>query len=142
MKKLFSLLFFVAITIATIAQSTAPRYGIAKNQDNTGRVLTFNYSVINDAAGADSTISFPNAYQTTYTVNMLDSLTFKQPNVTASYVSDKIEIIASGASGTKLKFYGTYWKSTGSAILSANGRAVIDFVFDGAVWVETNRTVQ
>lgn len=142
MKKLFSLLFFVAITIATIAQSTAPRYGIAKNQDNTGRVLTFNYSVINDAAGADSTISFPNAYQTTYTVNMLDSLTFKQPNVTASYVSDKIEIIASGASGTKLKFYGTYWKSTGSAILSTNGRAVIDFVFDGAVWVETNRTVQ
>jgi hypothetical protein len=142
MKKLFCLLFFVAITVASFAQSVTPRYGTAKNQDNTGRVLTYNYLSVTDATGADSTVSFPNAYQTTYTVSMRDSLTFKQPNVTTSYATDKIEIIAIGASGTILKFYGSYWKSSGSATLSTNGRAVVDFVFDGTYWVETNRNVQ
>ena len=40
MKKLFSLLFLIAIVAFANAQSTTPRFGTAKNDDNTGRVCT------------------------------------------------------------------------------------------------------
>ena len=77
-----------------------------------------------------------------YGSNPAPLLTPQQTNIVSSYAGDNIKIIATGASGTKIKFYGTYWKTTGTATLSTTGRAVIDLVFDGAYWVEANRTVQ
>lgn len=142
MKKLFSLFLLLAIAYTVSAQSTSPRFGTAKNQDNTGRVLTNAYASKTDAAGADSVLLVPNAYQTIYRLSLVDSFYFKSPTVTSSYAGDKLVIVASGASGTKVKFAGTNFISAGTATLSTNGRAVLNFIFDGAKWVESGRVVQ
>ena len=143
MKKLFSIIALSIFTVAAVnAQSTSPRFGTAKNQDNTGRVLTYAYTTWTDAAGADSTTVTPNAWQTIYRVALTDSFYVKSPSVGRSYAGDNVVIVASGSSGAKLKFAGTNWISAGTATLSGGGRAVIKFIFDGAKWVEAYRTVQ
>lgn len=143
MKKFIFLMLLTISGLAVIAQSTSPRFGTAKNQDNTGRVLTYTYVSVTDAAGADSVTATPAAFETIYRVSLTDSLTMSQPVVTKSYAGDNITIIASAASGTpKLKFYGSYWQTAGTATLSTGLRAVIKLVFDGSKWVEASRVVQ
>lgn len=142
MKKLISFLFVLFAFVAVNAQSTKPRFGIVAGDDNTGRVLTYAYKTITEVAGADSTALYPNAFHTIVRVALTDSFYFKSPVVTKSFAGDNIVIVASGASGTKLKFAGTNFISAGTATLSSLGRAVIRFIFDGAKWVETGRLVQ
>jgi len=143
MKNLFSIAILIAFVATSFAQSTSPRFGTGNNQDNTGRALTYKYVSVTDAAGADSVIAKPSAFQTIYRVTLTDSLTFKQPVVTTSYAGDNMIIICSAATGTpKLKFTGSNWLTAGSATLSTNLRSVIRLVFDGAKWVETGRYTQ
>lgn len=128
--------------VAVNAQSTSPRTGLGANNDMTGRALTWNYQSITDAAGADSVLLATNAYTHTVRLALVDSFYFKSPNVKKVYAADRLFIIASGASGAKVKFAGTNFISAGTATLSTNGRAVISFIFDGAKWVEESRYVQ
>ena len=136
----------ILIFVGAMAQSTAPRWGTLKNQDNTGRVITYKLLPIVDAVGTDSVIVKPNASQTLITVTLVDSLCLKQPVIAQCALGDKMTIIASAASGTPvIKFSGTNWKVSGTggrAKLSTNLRAVIELVFDGSKWVESYRTVQ
>lgn len=124
------------------AQSTSPRFGTTPNADNTGRVLTYKYQSIVDASGADSISLYPSAFNTIVRVALTDNYTFKQPNIRNSKAGDVIQIVASGASGTILKFSGSYFQTAGTATLSTGGRAVISLIFDGAKWVEASRVVQ
>lgn len=125
------------------AQSTSPRFGTTKNQDNTGRVLNYVYVTATDVAGADSVTSRANAWTTIYRVVLLDSLTFKAPVVTNCRAGDNIIIVASAASGTPfLKFNGTNWITAGTMTMTTRLRGVIKLIFDGAKWVETGRYVQ
>lgn len=129
--------------IATVsAQSTSPRWGTGPNNDNTGRALTYAYSSIVDATGADSAFVYPNAYSSTIRVTLTDSIYLNFSNIKKSFASDHVIIVASGASGTKVKFSTANVISTGTATLSAGGRAVIKFIFDGVKWVEDDRAVQ
>lgn len=130
-----------AVTAAD-AQITSPRFGTAKNQDNTGRVLTYKLVSVTDAAGADSVTIAPSAWETIYKIAVLDSLTFKSPTVTNSYYGDKIVFQVTGTSGKMIKFTGTNWVSAGTATLSAGLNAIITFRFNGAKWVEESRVVQ
>lgn len=142
MKKFISFLFVLFAFVAVNAQSIKPRFGTVPGDDNTGRVLTYAYKTVTEVAGADSTLLVPSAWQTIVRVSLADSIYFKSPVVTKSYAGDNIVIVASGASGTKVKFAGTNFISAGTATLSTSGRAVIRFIFDGAKWVETGRLVQ
>lgn len=143
MKKFLSVMVFM-VGLATIAsaQSTSPRFGTLKNQDNTGRVLNYNFVSVTDAAGADSVVARPAAWETIYKVAVLDSITFKQPVVTKCYAGDIITIIATGTSGDLIKFTGSNWVSAGTATLSSGLNAIIRFRFNGAKWVEESRVVQ
>ncbi|CAB4136040.1 hypothetical protein UFOVP579_12 [uncultured Caudovirales phage] len=142
MKNLIVLLIaLVSFTLTTTAQSTTPRWGNGVSSDNTGRALNWKYQTVTDATGADSTTLAPSAYQTVVRVAVIDSFYFKSPVVTKSYAGDNLMIVASGASGKKVKFAGTNFISAGTATISTNGRAVICFIFDGAVWVEKSRVV-
>lgn len=142
MKKLFAIIFLLAISVVMYGQSTSPRFGTLKNQDNTGRVLTFKTVSLTDATGVDTLSITPNAFTTYVKIAMKDSLTVK-PVVTTSYYGDQLIIICTATTGTPfLKFTGSNWLSAGKATLSSNLRAVIKFVFDGAKWVETGRYVQ
>lgn len=141
MKKLLFILL-VAMSFTASAQYTSPRFGTVPGEDNTGRTLTYGFRKINDAAGADSTTIFTNVYSSVLQVAMVDSFTFKSPNVKQSYATDRLTIVATGASGNKVKFTGSNWIAAGTATLSTGGRAVINFIFDGAKWVEAGRVVQ
>jgi hypothetical protein len=142
MKKLSFLIAFVAVSVFATAQSTTPRYGSGVGNDNTGRVLTYKYQTASDAVGADTVTLSPNAWETIVRIAVVDSVVIGNPNVTRSYAGDNIKIVASGASGKKVKFSGSNILSAGTATLSSVGRAVITLVFDGAKWVESCRTVQ
>jgi len=133
---------FAFVGLVSNAQHTTPRFGTVPGDDNTGRVLTYKYISSTDGSGADSLYLIPSAYKTIIRVALTDSFTLKNPSVIKSYTGDNIVIVASGGSGKKLKFTGANWLSTGTATLSSVGRAVITFIFDGAKWVEVDRTVQ
>ena len=142
MKNLIILILLAFIGTTVSAQSTSPRFGTSAKDDNTGRVLTYSKLSATDAAGADSTVLYTNAYSTVVAIALTDSFTLKSPAVKKCFYSDRMTIIASGASGKKLKFTGTNWVTAGTATLSSGGKAVINFVFDGAKWVEEARVVQ
>lgn len=142
MKKFISFLFLLVAFVAVNAQSTSPRFGTAKNQDNTGRILTYNLISVADAAGADSVTIVPSAWETIVKVAALDSITFKSPTVTKSYYGDNLTIMVSGTSGDLVKFTGSNWLSAGTATLSSGAVAVIRFRFNGSKWIEESRVVQ
>lgn len=141
MKKIITIVAVLFAT-ATFSQSTSPRFGTLKNQDNTGRAVTYKYQSIKDAAGADSANVAPSAYQTIVRVALVDSFTLKNPTVTQCYSGDVVKVVVSGASGNKLKIVGANWISAGTATLSSGARAVISFIFDGSKFVELSRVVQ
>lgn len=131
---------FIGVSVS--AQSTSPRFGTLKNQDNTYRVLTLKKAAIVDAAGNDTVSVSPNAFFSYVTCDAVDSVTVKIGSVANSYFGDNIQLIVSGTSGKKVKFIGSNLLTAGTATLSSNGRAVVTFVFDGAKWVESARVVQ
>ena len=143
MKKTILALALLAVVFFVNAQSAAPRFGTAKNQDNTARVLTYAYITGTDGTGADTLKTVPSNFYTYYRIsNVSDSTGISITNTSQSYAGDNITVIASGNSGGFVKFIGSNWLSTGKATLSTNGRAVINFVFDGTKWVEACRDVQ
>ena len=143
MKKLLSIYVLLFVVIwGACGQSTSPRFATAKNGDNTGRVINYGYVTVTDTAGAD-TANISTIYGvTTIRVTAIDSITININSVTSAYAADVINIVASGASGKKIKIIGTNVVTAGTATLSSNLRAVISFIFDGAKWVESSRVVQ
>jgi hypothetical protein len=150
---LISLIFIVCI--ASFGQYTYPRVGATSTDDNTARTLTYKYVVVIEKAGFDSIVPRPNAYQTTYKVSVTnDSIRFSSPVLTNCYFGDIIRIVITGTSGKKVTFAGvtnylnSKWVTTttastglttGSIVLGSKGKAEIEFVFDGAVWIESGR---
>jgi hypothetical protein len=95
-----------------------------------------------DAVGNDTLKIVPRAYNTTLRLALTDSLGINVTSVANSFAGDKLQIIATGASGTKVTFKGTNWQTAGTATLSAGLTAVINCVFSGVKWVEQSRVVQ
>lgn len=144
MKKLIGVLFFAFVGLAVNAQSTLPRWGSGANNDNTGRALHYNYKTIADATGTDTVSFTPAAWETVVRVALTDSICVSFKSLATSYAGDIVKFIASGTSGSILKFTSTnsYLVGGSKATLSSLGRAVVTFVFDGAKWVESGRLVQ
>ena len=136
------------IAATTFGQYTTPRFGTAKNQDNTARVLTYKFISTADAAGADTVKFSPNAYTTisrpSAALRVSDSIQYSITSTTTSYVGDKIECqFLAGAGTCKVKFIGSNWKAgsgTTTLSMSSGTRASISFVFDGVYWIEVSRT--
>ena len=143
MKKFLFSLLIIATGFAANAQTTTPRFGTTADKDNTYRNLTNGYTALTDAAGADSSTLVPKYYNSMYTITLVDSFTLKSPTVTNCFLGDRLTLLLTAASGTpKLKFTGSNWLGAGTATLSTNLRSVIQFIFDGAKWVETGRYTQ
>jgi hypothetical protein len=149
MKNFLSIVFMLAFSIGLFAQSTNPRFGIVKNDDNTGRVLTYKFVSTVDATGADTIKLNPSAFETLIipSATIKDSVSYSLNSLTSSYAGDVIvcNFTNSSGSGHKVKFVGSGWQfsSSGSSItLTTVKRAVISFRFDGTAWVETGRMVQ
>lgn len=147
MKKITALLFLVAISLVTFAQSTTPRFGIAKNQDNTGRVLTYALATTNDAAGNDTISVTPNAWETILrpSSNLTDSVNIRA-YLTKAKLGDYLTVIISKGSGAGgVRFMSTYFKndvSTNRYTIAANKTAIFKFQFDGSKWIMCGKTIQ
>lgn len=143
MKKFISsLILALVVCFGVNAQSTTPRFGTTPNQDNTGRALNYKWVGKTDATGNDTLKIVPSAYKTILRLTLTDSLGVNVTSTSKSYAGDQIQIIASGASGTKVTFKGTAWQTAGTATLSSGGFAVIGLVFSGTKWIEASRVVQ
>jgi hypothetical protein len=139
MKKITLLLAFTLSVLFIQAQSTTPRFGVPP-RDNTGRVLTYRYVAVTDAAGADSITLNPRAWENIYVFNLVDSIYLKTPGVTNSYCGDIIKIILEGTtSGNKIKLNSGWIYTSSSFAVSTKKKGVISFIFDGTNWVETGR---
>lgn len=147
MKKLLLFASFLVFATVSFAQNTTPRFGNAKNQDNTGRVATWRYITPTDAAGADTVKLLPHSYTTIVQYTAADSLAFNVTSLANCYVGDELQFLVTNVSGSghQVKFVGSNWQvgSGGASItLTASKRANINFIFDGTYWVETSRLVQ
>lgn len=144
MKKFLSLLALLVFVLVVSAQSTSPRFGTLKSQDNTGRTLSYGYVTATDAAGFDSIKVTPKNYETIYNLTIsTDSLRFGSPVLTQSYAGDIIKIIiSSGSTGKKLTFKSPNIIGQGTLTSTTKGKAVIAMIFDGSKWVELYRLAQ
>lgn len=147
MKKLFSLLFLIAVSFSVFAQSTSPRFGTTKGQDNTGRVLTYKVVTTNDAAGNDTISVNSNAFQTIVrpSSNITDSVNIKA-TLTNCRMGDELYVIISKGSGAgAIRFPSTSFTNDASAnryTIAANKTAVFFFKFNGSRWHMVSKTIQ
>lgn len=156
MKKIILITVLGLFASCAMAQITEPRFGTAKRDDNTGRVL--NYAVITTtdvtAATLDTILITPNAYETlvcmktgTAITNLADSVCYKFSSKTATYkLGDRVTFTVSKGTGAgKIKFGGSQFiLSTASAalLLPANKSLIVSFRWNGSKWIECERTIQ
>ena len=137
MKKILSITFLLCFSVVVFGQSLTPRFGILKNQDNTGRVLNYRYATLTDATGADTITITPQAYQTIVKVTNKDSLTIKSVNV-MSYLGDQLTIVTTSPHkhNSTLKFTGTGFANAVTITTDSLISVVNKYVFDGVKWVK------
>lgn len=146
MKKLIALSFLLAFTSCVLAQSTSPRYGITKNQDNTGRALAYGATTITPTSTMVTVSSVVNNKYYNYVTVASSSIspTFTA-NVTGAYLADKIDmVIKADATGTRTITLGTNFIANAATTqtLAASKQALFRFIFDGSKYVEVARSIQ
>lgn len=149
-------ILLTAFAISASAQVTAPRFGITKYGDNTGRTLTYAVISTTDLAQAtlDTITIAPKSWETlvcmktgTAMTNLSDSVCYKFSSTTTSYALGDITtfMISKGTGAGKIKFGGSqYVLSTASAAvaLAANKSLIIRFRWNGQKWIEESRMIQ
>ena len=114
------------------------RFGITKNEDNTGRVLTNDFK--------------KPAYASTLSVNLNASKTFVEPSqltgaatinsvVTNCQEYDECQFIFNTDGTNRIVTFGTNFKTSGTLTVVASKYGTVKFVFDGAYWIEVSRTL-
>lgn len=138
MKKLFSLLFLVCFASVLMAQIATPRFGTLKNQDNTGRVLT--YSVIDKTYSSTVTVT-PNAYETFVNVATLTGNSTVSATTTVTHKYDQLSILLIADTSTRTVTLGAgFAKNVADTIaIPPATKAYLKFIFDGTAWIELSR---
>jgi hypothetical protein len=141
MKKIILIAISILTVSICVAQPSLPRFGVRPNEDNTGRVLKYEYRT--PAASTNMTVS-PNAYKS---VISFTNLTVS-PTMTVSAVNgkicDELIVIIGGVASQSITFVGAVTTTGASNVLTALAakRAVIRFIFDGTRWLELSRAIQ
>lgn len=133
MKKFLSIAFIGLFALASSAQITTPRFGTAKNQDNTGRVLTYGYAA---PAYASTYTVVANAYETTIVMGQLTGAQTLSATVTNCHVADKLNVMFIGDGSDRIVTFSTGFTSGGNITVSANTKVTVYFVFNGIGWVQ------
>ncbi len=135
----------ICASLLTFGQATSPRFGTLKNQDNTGRVLTYKYSTPTLADAGDSVAISPNASKTIYNAAALThAKTVKVGKVNAKVCDELIFIFTSDTltAGRVVTFSTNFVVSASTLTVDASQKATISFIFDGVAWIETSRAKQ
>lgn len=141
MKKFILSLIAVAFITCLSAQSTLPRYGTKKNEDNTGRVL--NYGFLTPIPTA--TMNFaPNYYSTLVTVSSLTLSPTYSFVATNGYAADNLTIVTSATSQQTVTLAGavTVTGAASTYTIGAGKTSIINFLFSGGKYIELDRAIQ
>jgi hypothetical protein len=143
MKKLFALFAFCAV-LTVNAQTVTPRYGTAKNQDNTGRVLTYGTATVTPTSTMVTIPAQTTFYKYVSVASVSISPTFTA-NVANSYKADQMDLLILGeATGTRTITLSTniIANAATTQTLAASKQALFRFVFNGSKWVEVARSIE
>lgn len=157
MKKILFLSLALLLFVGAFAQrTTQPRWGGTANNDNSGRVISYQYDSLFSDASHDTVYYTPLNTINQVFVKVTDSVRFEiRPRVVTSgtyqgfpapsYLGDRIEMIINGPSGGYVTIYpgkANVTKYAGTVTLSAKGVAIVTLTFDGNFWAESSRIVQ
>ncbi|HXR84335.1 MAG TPA: hypothetical protein VN722_08505 [Hanamia sp.] len=127
--------------MSTSARFTSGTGPIAQGTDNTSRIKNNQY--LNPAYAAIINVN-PYASETLVNVAALTGALTINTGVgsasTAPYVGDKITFLFTSA-GIQVVTFGTGMLSTGTLSTAAGKTANITFIFNGASWCESHRTI-
>jgi hypothetical protein len=122
--------------------SRFPTNSTSPNQDNTGRVVTYDYqnpayaATLNIVTTAADTVVKVGALTGAITVNIgVGSST------TAPFVGDTLTLLFSSTPGETVTLGTGTSNSAGTLVIAAGKKGSISYMFDGASWVETGRAV-
>jgi hypothetical protein len=133
MKKILTIFILCIGSLLVSAQYTTPRFGILKNQDNTGRVLTYDYQAPVYSA---SPVITCNAYETTVKMGTLTGAPTLTANVTQCHVGDKLNLLLTDDGSGRVVTFSTGFTSGGNITMGASQKASIYFVFNGVGWFQ------
>lgn len=126
--------------VAAEAQSTSPRFGTKKNEDNTYRVLTAGYFIPAQTATITLTPARFNNIIALPSMTLSPVVNFTN---TAAYVGDNVTIISGASAATRTVTLGGNVVTTASTYTIGSGKqAVITFIFDGVNYLEKSRSIQ
>lgn len=114
------------------------RFSNLPNDDNTGRVLTYDFkkpayaSTLSVTTNASKTFIEPAVLTGAMTVNAV---------VTNAQEYDELVVILLSDTTSRTVTFGTNFKTTGTIAPAISKSATISFVFDGTNWLETGRAV-
>lgn len=146
MKKLFSLIAFVGcLLIGTHleAQHSVPRFGILKNEGNTGASLTYKYQTITTTTATAVLYQAPNAWETVIKIGTLTHALTDSLKTAGAWVGDRVIFIftADTLTAGRVVTFGNNIKSTGTLTVPRSKKATARFVFDGVAWLEESRAL-
>lgn len=152
MKKIILSIIALALTVSAFSQSsTLPRYGVTKNDDNTGRVFTYGYIVpvvtTNSINIAGAALNYNATLLNLSTIPAyLGTLTVAITTNNRSYVGDEIQVLGYMATTTSITWKAPSVASVpgfiplGISTASGNNKQFnINFRYDGSNFVETGR---
>lgn len=127
----------MAFCLLASAQTVTPRFGTAKNQDNTGRVLT--YGVVAKTYSSTITVN-PNYYETVIDVATLTGDATVTSTVTNAAKYDKLNILFTADTSTRTVSFGSgFANNKGNLAIAPSTKYWLRFIFNGTVWIEGSR---
>lgn len=125
--------------------STSARFPAwAKNIDNTGRKINFDYQ--NPAYAASIAIATkPQCSKTLVQITLTGALTLTigvGAASTAPYVGDEVEFLIKSDANIRVVTFSTGFQPAGTLSTVANKTVSARFMFDGTGWQEMNRAIQ
>lgn len=124
--------------------STTVRLSGASNQDNSGANLLHDYQEKAYAASVAITVGVNKARTLVKVAQATGALTLTAgvgTSTTGPMVGDELRILASSDGTGRVITFSTGFASAGTLTMVASKKAVANFMFDGAAWVETGRSI-
>jgi hypothetical protein len=120
--------------------STTARYPLisARNQDNTGRILTVEYQA--PVYAATIALQLASAQTIVKVAQLTGALTITG-ETTRPQIGDELCLLFNADGTNRIVTFGTGFASAGTLTVTANKQASATFCFDGTSWVEVGRAV-
>ena len=114
------------------------RFGITKNEDNTGRVIT--HDIKEPAYSATLSIN-ANASKTYVTVGALTGALTLNAVVTNSQKYDELFVNFTASGANRVVTFGTNFASSGTLTVVSAKYGSAHFVYNGTAWLEFGRAL-